>query len=141
MQLWTGKGGMKVEGQVRAFGRKDLVLQRRQGKVLVNGTDFTTLDAVHQKVVLKIVSELENADLPDEKALRSWAIRLGGDPKSYTLEGVMLQLATGDLIGVPFFLFSEKDQMVLQPGWDAWLASQRLRADSLGRRGTKKRIF
>lgn len=123
MQIWTGKDGMKVEGWVRAFGRKDLVLQRRQGKVLVNGEDFAGLDAVHQKVVLKIISELEKTDLPDEKSLRSWAIRLGGDPRTYPLEGVMLQLATGDLIGVPFFLFSEKDQKVLQPGWDAWVAS------------------
>jgi hypothetical protein len=123
MQIWTGKDGMKVEGRVRAFGRKDLVLQRRQGKVLVNGEDFAGLDAVHQKVVLKILSELEKTDLPDEKSLRSWAIRLGGDPRTYPLEGVMLQLATGDLIGVPFFLFSEKDQKVLQPGWDAWVAS------------------
>lgn len=122
MQLWTGKDGMKVEGRVRAFGRRDLVLQRRQGKVLVNDKDFAGLDPVHQRVVLKIVSELEKTNLPDEKSLRSWAIRLGGDPKSYPLEGVMLELATGDHIGVPFFLFSEKDQSVLKPGWDAWVA-------------------
>lgn len=123
MQLWTSKNGMKVEGRVRAFGRKDMVIQRRQGKVLVNGSDFSSLDGVHQKVVLRIISELEKTDLPDEKSLRSWAIRLGAEPKSYTLEGVMLQLATGDMVGVPFFLFSEKDQKVLQPGWDAWVAS------------------
>ncbi|MBX3421418.1 MAG: hypothetical protein KF752_07665 [Pirellulaceae bacterium] len=126
MQIWTSKNGMKVEGRVRAFGRKDLEVRRRQGKVQVNGSDFSSLDPIHQKVVLRIISELEKTELSDEKSLRSWAIRLGAEPKSYTLEGVMLQLATGDLIGVPFFLFSEQDQKVLQPGWDAWLADHDL---------------
>jgi hypothetical protein len=36
----------------------------------------------------------------------------------------MLELESGDQIGVPFFLFSKEDLEVLKPGWQNWLQSE-----------------
>jgi len=35
-----------------------------------------------------------------------------------------MQLESGDLIPVPFFLFSDDDLEILQPGWEAWLNAE-----------------
>ena len=45
-------------------------------------------------------------------------------PKTFTCEGVLLELESGDMYGVPFFFFSEDDLKVLQPGWERWLAAK-----------------
>ncbi|HBE69765.1 MAG TPA: hypothetical protein DDW52_16590 [Planctomycetaceae bacterium] len=125
LQTWTGIDGMKVRGSILAFGRKDLVLQRRRGKVVVNDKLFEDLDELHQRLVLKIVSQLAETKLEDEKQLTEWSKALGGQPKTYTLEGVLMELESGDQVGVPFFLFSKEDLEILQPGWERWLESEK----------------
>lgn len=124
MQTWTSADGMKVRGRVIAFGRKELTVVRKTGKVYVNDKLFSELDDLHQRLVLKIVSKLENAVLDDEEKLTDWAKKQRGEPKTYTLEGVMMALESGDEIGVPFFLFSKSDLEILQPGWQRWLKSE-----------------
>lgn len=120
MQTWTGKDGLKIRGRIVAFGRKDLKVQRKLGVVHINDTKFSAIDPLHQKLVLKILSHLEKTKLEDEKQLETWAKSIGGEPKVYPLEGVLMQLESGDEIGVPFFLFSSQDLEVLQPGWEVW---------------------
>lgn len=122
LQTWTTANGMKVRGRVLAFGKKNLVVQRKLGKVHIGDTMFSELDGLHQKVILKILSELEKTEIEDERQLVEWAKSLGGQPKTYPLEGVLLKLESGDEIGVPFFLFSEDDLAILQPGWELWLS-------------------
>lgn len=120
MQTWTAKDGMKVRGKVLAYGRKELVVQRKQSSVHVNEKKFSAIDALHQKLVLRILSELESTKIEDEKQLEEWAKKLGGNAKKYPLEGVLLQLESGDEIGVPFFMFAREELGVLQPGWELW---------------------
>ncbi|MDX1925655.1 MAG: SHD1 domain-containing protein [Pirellulaceae bacterium] len=120
MQTWTAKDGMKVRGKVVAYGRKEMVVQRKLGHVHVNDKKFSTIDALHQKLVLRILSVVENTKLEDEKQLEEWAKKLGGNPKTYPLEGVLMQLESGDEIGVPFFLFAREELGILQPGWELW---------------------
>ena len=60
MQTWTAKDGMKVRGRVLAYGRKELTIQRKLRSVHINGKQFSTLDALHQKLVLRILSKLED---------------------------------------------------------------------------------
>ncbi len=124
MQTWTADDGMKVRGRVLAYGRKDLEINRQVGKVFVNGQRFSALDPLHQKLVLKILSHLESQTFTDEKSLESWAKALGATSKKYPLEGVLMQLESGDEIGVPFFLFSSDEQKLLQPGWKTWLENE-----------------
>lgn len=120
MQTWTSKDGMKVKGRIAAFGRKELAVQRKQGHVHINDKKFSTIDPLHQKLILRILSELEKTKFEDEKQLEDWAKKLGGNPTSYQLEGVLMQLESGDEIGVPFFLFAPDELAVLQPGWELW---------------------
>jgi hypothetical protein len=120
MQTWT-LNAVKVRGRVTAFGRKQLQVQRRLGAVQVNGQPFNQIDSIHQRVLLAIISHLEKTKLEDERQLTEWATMLGGQPRVYTLEGVLLKLESGDEIPAPFFLFSKEDLEVLRPGWEVWL--------------------
>ncbi len=121
MQTWTSKDGVKIRGRVLAYGRKDYALARQRGKVTINGTKFEELDPLHQRLLLKVISDLEGQTMTGEHELTNWAKGLGGQPKVYPLEGVLMELETGDQIPVPFFLFGERELEVLKPGWDAWV--------------------
>lgn len=120
MQTWTAKDGMKVRGRVLAYGRKELRILRKQGHVVINETQFSMLDPLHQRLILRIVSELEKTRFESEKQLEEWAKKSGGNPKTYMLEGVLLELESGDEIGVPFFLFAPEELAILEPGLELW---------------------
>lgn len=119
-QTWTSKSGMKVRGRVLAYGKKTLNVQRQLGKVLINDQPFARIDELHQRVILAIISHLENENF-DKFGLEKWARKLGPNVKSYPLEGVLLELESGDIVGAPFFLFAPEDLAVLEPGWKHWL--------------------
>ncbi len=121
MQTWTSRDGMKVRGRVVAYGRRNVNVSRQRGKVMIDDVPFEQMDALHQRVILKVLSKLEKKELADEKQLIEWAKGLRATTKEYPLEGVLLRLESGDEIGVPFFMFTEADLKVLQPGWDLWL--------------------
>lgn len=125
LQTWTSEDGLKIRGRVLAFGRKDLSVYRQRGKVIVNGTPFAKIDPLQQQVVLKALSELEGQTLSNEAQLTAWAKGLGGEAKVTPLEGVLMELESGDRIAVPFFLFDSKDRKALQPGWRAWLDAEK----------------
>lgn len=122
-QTWTSSKGWQIRGKVLAFGRRDLVIERTRGVVTINGKAFSALDALHQKLLLAVLTKLENKEFENATDLSRWVMTLGGQPKSYTLEGVLMQLEGGETLPIPFFLFSENDLKALQPGWEAWKAS------------------
>ena len=122
MQTWTSKDGMKVRGRVRAYGKKLLTVQRQLGRVFVNDQPFARIEPLHQALILRTISHLENESLEDQRQLESWARSLGPDIKTYPLQGVLMELESGDIIGVPFFLFAPEELSVLEPGWKHWLA-------------------
>jgi hypothetical protein len=126
-QTWTMRGGLKVAARAVDYGRRDVTIQRRRSKIHVNDRLFDNLSAVQQKIVLKIVSHFEKTPIEDRRALEQWAIRLKASPKTFTVDGVLLELENGDVYGVPFFLFSDDDLKVLQPGWQRWLAAHEAR--------------
>jgi hypothetical protein len=121
--LWTLQNGLKVKGHLVGYGRRDIVVQRKRGKVYVNDRLFDNLPGVYQQMVPKIVGYFEKAPIDDEKDLKEWAAKTRGHPRKYTCEGVLVELENGDEYGVPFFFFSEHDLKVLQPGWERWLAT------------------
>lgn len=122
IQTWTSAKGMKVRGLATAYGKKQLNVQRQLGKVLINDRPFKKLGSVRQQIVLQTLSHLEGQSF-DEASLTKWARTLGTEIKSYPLEGVLMELEDGEMVGVPFFLFSKDDLAVLEPGWKSWLAS------------------
>ncbi|EMI53151.1 signal peptide protein [Rhodopirellula sallentina SM41] len=124
MQTWTAADGMKVRGRVLAYGKKDLVVRRQLGKIIINDKRFAAMDPLHQKVTLRILSKLVGQEITNEKELEAWGKTLRGDTRTFPLEGVLMELESGDEIGVPFFLFAKEEQELLQPGWKAWLANE-----------------
>lgn len=124
MQVWTSKSGLKIRGKVLAFGKQDFTLEKLRGVATLNGKAFSTLDPLHQSIALRVLSVLEHVKIDSEADLNQFTKQLGGKPKTYPLEGVLMKLQSGDEIAVPFFLFSERDLNVLKPGWEEWLQSQ-----------------
>lgn len=122
LQTWTTRSGIKVIGRIVDYVKQDVMLQRRRGRTYVNDKVFENLPEIYQKMLPKIVAELEGMDMPDAKALEAWVRALRGIPKTYNLEGVIIELENGDEYGIPFFLLSEEDQQILKPGWEQWLA-------------------
>jgi hypothetical protein len=127
-QTWTMASGLKVIGRVVDYARKDVTIQRRRGKIYVNDRLFDNLPEVYRKILPKIVSHFEKTDIEDKKGLDSWILKLRGEPKSFTCEGVILELENGDEYGVPFFFFSKDDLALLQAGWNRWVAADKERA-------------
>lgn len=124
MQTWTSRNGAKVRARVVAYGRRDLTVKRQRGKLMVNDQPLEELSPLQQLVFFRVLSELEKTSIENRQDAENWARRLGGETKTYPLEGVLLELESGDRVAAPFFMFSEEDLQVLQPGWTQWLAAE-----------------
>ncbi|TWT42957.1 SHD1 domain-containing protein [Botrimarina hoheduenensis] len=122
-QIWTLRNGLKVPGRVVDFVSKEVTVQRRRGRVYVNDRAFENLPEIYQRIVPKVIGHYEQNQVQDAKSLTAWLVHRKGAPQSYSVDGVVLEIDTGDEYSVPFFLFSEKDLAVLKPGWDAWAAT------------------
>ena len=122
VQTWTLQNGTQLVGKVVDYGRKDLTIQRRRGKIYVNDRVFENLPELYQQLVPRIVGHFEKQPITDKAGFEQWVLQQRGQAKTFTCEGVLLELESGDEYGVPFFLFSEADLKILQPGWQEWLA-------------------
>ncbi|QDV78360.1 hypothetical protein K2D_19670 [Planctomycetes bacterium K2D] len=122
MQTWTMRGGLKVLGRIVDYCHKEVSLQRRRGRIYVDDRLLDNLPEVCQRMVPKVVAHFEQLTGDDRRALEAWLMRQKGQPRTFTCEGVVLELENGDEFGVPFFLFSQRDLKVLRPGWEQWLA-------------------
>ncbi|MGE3244564.1 MAG: SHD1 domain-containing protein [Pirellulales bacterium] len=123
MQTWTLANGLKVVGRVVDYARRDVTLQRRRGNIYVNDRRFDNLPEIYQKMIPFIVAHFDRLNQPDREGLTAWLVRQRGEPRTFTVEGVVLELENGDEYGVPFFFFSDEDQQLLKPGWEEWLAA------------------
>jgi hypothetical protein len=123
LQTWTLRGGTKITGRIVDFTERDMTVQRRRGRIYVNDRVLENLPEFYQLLVPKIVAQLENLRGSDRRALESWLIQQRGQPRTFHLEGVVFELESGDEYTVPFFLFSDEDLSVMQPGWDEWQAA------------------
>ena len=122
-QVWTTRAGLQVPGRLIDYVRREVTFKRRGGKVYVNGKRFDNLPPIYQKIAPMVVANFEKNRVEDEASLERWLVHRKGEPQSYTVDGVILELENGDEYAVPFFLFSEQDLSVLQPGWEDWLAA------------------
>src|SRR5690606_33060024 len=104
---------------------RDVTFQRRRGKVYVNDRVFDNLPEVYQKIAPRIVGHFENLPAINDKAtLERWLVRRRAEPATYKVEGVILELPSGDEYAFPFFLFRDEDLEIRKPGWDRWIAAQ-----------------
>src|SRR3954469_17178593 len=124
-QTWTLRNGLKVVGNVVGYARKDLVLQRRRGNIYVNDRVFDNLPPIYQIMIPKIVAHFEHFAHDDREALEGWLNTQNGQPRSFTIEGAMVQLENRDEYVVPFFFFTDRDQSMLASGWNQWLEANK----------------
>ena len=124
LQAWQLRNGLKVYGTVVDFGKRLVVIRRRNGKIYVNDRPFKNLPEMYQKLVPLIINHFEKQKIADEKQLGKWLGKQQGNGKAFTVEGVLIETYTGDLYGIPFFVFKEDDQAILKPGWEDWLESE-----------------
>jgi hypothetical protein len=124
-QIWTLADGTKVPGRVVDYARRDITVQRRRGKIYVNDRQFENLPEIYQRMLPKVVAHFERINQPDKRGLEAWLVRQRAQPRTFTVEGVIMELENGDEYGVPFFFFSDEDLNVLKPGWDEWLAAHK----------------
>lgn len=123
-QAWTTRSGIKILGRVVDYLRGDVVIQRRRGRMYVNDRAFNNLPEFYQKLLPKVVEHFEEIEIPDDQALQNWLLSLRGQPRTFPLTGVILELENGNEYSIPFFVFADADRKVLKTGWSSWLAAQ-----------------
>ena len=122
-QTWHLRGGLKINAAVVEYGQRTVSIQRRRGKAYVNDKRFDNLPEFYQKLIPKIISHVEKSKITSDD-LRDWLLSKHGHAMNYTLDGVMLEFENGDLYVLPFFMFSDEDRKLLEPGWKSWLAAE-----------------
>lgn len=125
LQNWTLQGGWQISGRIVGYGQRNITIQRRRGNIYVNDRRFDNLPEVLQQLVPQIVSQAEGVEITGKRQLESWAIRQRGEPRTFTVDGVMLELKNGDEYIVPFTMFNESDLSMLRPGWEQWIAAEK----------------
>jgi hypothetical protein len=115
---WSFKNGMTVFGKVIGFNRKDVTLQRRRGKLYVNDRPFENLPEVYRKMIPRIVEHFEKKSFANDSQFNDWVLAQKAEARTFTCEGVLMELPNGDEYGVPFFFFKDTDLKILQPQWD-----------------------
>ncbi len=123
LQTWTLRDGAKIVGRLVDYVSRDVTIQRRRRRIYVNDRALDNLPEFYQQMVPAIVAHFDQLPRADRRSLQNWAARQGGRPRSFQVDGVILETENGDEYGVPFFLFADEDLAVIKPGWNEWLAA------------------
>jgi hypothetical protein len=121
---WTTRGGAEFKARIKAFAERPVKFEARSGMILVNGTSLGNLDSFRLQMAAKVVAEFDDPSVNTEADLRKWIRGHRGNPPSFLVQGVMVELPDGTELPVPFFLFEAKDLEILRPGWERWRDSQ-----------------
>jgi hypothetical protein len=121
LQTWTTVKGVKIVGKIVDYAQREVTIQRRRGRLFVNDKLYDNLPEVYQRILNAVVEHFENFPVTSRADLDRWVLGLRGAPKTYKVDGVIMELENGDEYGVPFFLFSESDRKMLEGGFAAWL--------------------
>lgn len=125
LQTWTLSNGVKFIGRIVDYAQRDVTVQRRRGKLYANDKAYDNLPPVYQRMLMAVVQHQEQFPVNNKTDLDRWLLTLKGQPKTYPLEGVVIELENGDEYSVPFFLFADQDRQLLEGGYDEWLADQK----------------
>jgi hypothetical protein len=123
-QTWTLRDGQEIVGRIVDHANRKVTVQRRRGRIYVNDRVMEHLPQFYQDLIPNIVAQQEGLRRADRRSLESWLVRQRGRPRTFHVEGVVLESENGDEFPLPFFLFAESDQDLLQQGWNEWLAAQ-----------------
>jgi hypothetical protein len=119
---WTLADGARITGRVANYGRGELRIQRQNGRTYVNGRPWEQINEAQQAVIVRTVAAIEKRPIRDIRGMEALLTANRGN-LSYPIEGVILELADGDEVSVPFILLAKKDVAALKPGWEKWVAA------------------
>jgi hypothetical protein len=125
-RVWSLRDGSRIVGQAADFGRSPLTIQRQYGRILVNGKYIEDLSPLAQQVARRVIEYFDRTEIDNYADLQRWASRQGRAIREFTFNGVQFETANGEKQAIPFFMLSKEDQQYLQPGWEQWVAEERL---------------
>jgi hypothetical protein len=128
--VWELKNGMKIFGRAVRFVRKDVVMQRRRGKLYVNDRPIDNLPEVYQKMVPHVVEYFEKTTFADQRQFDDWAKSQKTKVHTYPCEGVMIEFPNGDEYAIPFFFMTEQTYATLRPAYERWAADAQAQRDA-----------
>lgn len=120
MQIWKLADGSEIVGRIVDYANRDITLHRRHGRNYVNDRRLENLPEFYQRLIPKIVAHKEDLPRADRRGLRAWLVRQQGTPRTFHVDGVVMEIENGDEYAIPFFMFTKEDQRLLSPRWDAW---------------------
>ena len=122
-QSWELIDGYKLIGTLVDYTRTKVTIQRRRGKIYVNDRLFDALPPVYQTIVIKTLGQFEQiADVDQDKFTR-WVAQLHGRPRTFDVDGIVMELKDGNEYTIPFVLFNPRSLRLLRGGWEAWLSA------------------
>lgn len=113
-QVWTLAGGFQFRGHVVSHVEREIVFQRKRGRLYVNDRAVDNLPDPYQRMLPKVIGHFEKVELADKQALLHWMADKGSRPRTYQVSGVMMAVENGDEYAVPYFLFSDADRVFLE---------------------------
>ncbi len=122
--VWRLQADLKVIGRIAGYFAEDLVVERRNAKLFVNGTEESDVSELTRQMLPKIVEHFETAKIKDMPALKEWLSKHGKIPHVYAVEGVRIALTSGEEVKVPIFMFASAERALLESGLARWKALQ-----------------
>lgn len=121
---WNLRGGGELQGKARGFNQQKLTLERVRGDVYVNDRKLSELPEAYQRLVPRIVAQIDETTLQSREDLDKYVAKNGGGPFGYQYEGLELVLDGGVTVTVPLALLQEETAADLRPGFERWKNAQ-----------------
>lgn len=114
--------GMKVSGRVMDYAQKKITIQRQYGKILVDGAPYEQLSTAQLNMVRRLIEHQYKIRINSLAEFRDWVVQQRGTVRELDFNGVLMSMAGGQTLPVPFFLFSSADQEALLTSVERQLA-------------------
>ena len=124
MQKWTTKSGVELAGRIVDYTRQEITIQQRRSRTYINDRRLINLPEMIQQLVPRVIEHFDEVELPNQRAMQLWLRNQRGLPRTFLIEGVILETENGDEYPIPFFVFKDADRKLLKDGWADWLARQ-----------------
>lgn len=118
------KNGTEIAGQIVDFAKRDLTLRRWRGNFYANDRNLDNLPEFYQQLLPHVVAHFETLRTVDRSGLETWLVRQRGRPRTFHLEGVLIESNDGDLYAVPFFLLPDPERALWERYWRNWQTIQ-----------------
>lgn len=131
--VWRLQGDLKAIGRIVGYFAQEMVVERRNAKLFVDGTQESDLPETLRSMLPRVVEHFETAKIKDMPELKEWLNKHGKVPHVYQIEGVRIALTSGEEVKVPIFMFESAERALLEPGLARWKALQKEKLEDVDR--------